>query len=347
MTTMIAMTATRQIWLLLWMVAPALGSAEALSVSLNGRAQLGKSLPYVEVQINEPIAGFRLNLKRSDGKTFEFKGGGRPGQARRIELQQPEGKFHYTGQLTAVFPSSETATMSLDFDAELRGPLKLTLEKGEVDIANRKVRVRASRPVVKASVQVLMDTGEYAFDGEVPFSEEDANKPLEITWPQAPGRVMKISIRAYDASTFFDGVEIFPWQVDIPHEEVNFDSGKFELRPGEDEKLHESLVLISDALKKYGHLAHLKLYIAGHTDTVGAQGPNRTLSLNRARAIGAYFKKRGLRIPIFYEGFGEEALLVGTPDETSEAKNRRAEYIIAVEEPVLGRAAFAPNWRKL
>jgi outer membrane protein OmpA-like peptidoglycan-associated protein len=100
-------------------------------------------------------------------------------------------------------------------------------------------------------------------------------------------------------------------------------------------------------VSRYGRFASLRLYILGHTDTVGATEANRELSLQRARSIAAYFRKRGVRLPIFYEGFGEQAPRVVTPDETAEAANRRAEYIIAVEDPVLTHAPFTPRWRKL
>jgi outer membrane protein OmpA-like peptidoglycan-associated protein len=80
---------------------------------------------------------------------------------------------------------------------------------------------------------------------------------------------------------------------------------------------------------------------------VGGNAFNRKLSMNRARAIAGYFKRRGLTIPIHFEGFGEEALLVQTPDNTNEEKNRRAEYIIAVQDPTLERAPFKPRWQKL
>jgi hypothetical protein len=52
-------------------------------------------------------------------------------------------------------------------------------------------------------------------------------------------------------------------------------------------------------------------------------------------------------VPVFYEGFGEESPAVPTPDETAEAGNRRAEYIIAVEDPALKDAPFPPRWRRL
>jgi outer membrane protein OmpA-like peptidoglycan-associated protein len=98
---------------------------------------------------------------------------------------------------------------------------------------------------------------------------------------------------------------------------------------------------------KFGRLAELKLYVVGHTDTVGATAANRTLSLNRARAISAWFRRQGLKIPIYFDGLGEEALAVSTADEEAEAKNRRAEYIIAIDTPSVDRSPVPARWQRL
>lgn len=321
--------------------------ADAISVSLNARTQMGQSYPSVNVHILEPIAGFRLKLKRSDGKDVDLKGGGKPGQTRTLELGQPEGKFGYTGALTVNFPNGTSSEMPMQFDTEMYGPLHMKLEKGDVDVPGRKLKFTLSRPAGKAVLKVLMDTGKYAFDGEVPFNGEAANTPLEVTWPEAPGKVMKISLQAYDTGTFFTGVELFPWQIDIPHEEVVFDSGKHDVRADEQSKLDKSYRLIDEAVGKFGKLADIKLYVVGFTDTVGPKDANKALSLNRARSIGQYLKKRGLRIPIFYDGFGEDALAVATADETDEQKNRRAQYIISIENPTVDKSPFPAKWQRL
>ena len=62
----------------------------------------------------------------------------------------------------------------------------------------------------------------------------------------------------------------------------------------------------------------MRLYVAGHTDTVGPDAKNRKLSLDRARAIAAYFRKKGLTIPIAFAGFGEDVLKVKTADSVDE-----------------------------
>lgn len=324
-----------------------IASADSVSVSVTHVALMGKGQPTVNIQILAPIMGFKLKLKRSDGKDVEIKGGGKPGQTRELDLNQPEGKFSYVGELEVNLPHGTTESMQMQFDAELWGPLHLKAEKGDVDVEHRKVKVSIDRPAAKAVVKVLMDTGKAAFDGEIPFDGAAPNTPLEITWPEKPGKVMKISIQVYDTLSFFSGIEFFPWQIDIPHEEVNFDSGKWDIRPGETDKVDKSYTLITDAANKYGRLADIKLYVAGHTDTVGKNDANRVLSLNRARSIGLYLRKRGLTIPILYEGFGEESLAVVTPDETAEPANRRADYTISIENPKLERPPFPPHWQRL
>ncbi|TSC22769.1 OmpA family protein [Corallococcus sp. Z5C101001] len=321
--------------------------AEAIRVSLEGRAALGEGLPALVIHIEEPITGFEVKLKRSDGKAVELKGGGKPGVTRRLPLEQPEGKFHYEGELTVRFPDgAEPGAMPLAFDTELYGPLKLEVRREDVDVAGRTLRFTLSRPAAKTEVTVLMDTGKTAFAGDVDFKGAPAGTPLEVKWLPAEGQVMRIRLRAYDTSDFYTGVDLYPWQVDIPHEEVGFASGRSDVPPAEKGKLDASYKSIADALNKYGRWASLRLYVLGHTDTVGKSDDNRELSLKRAKSIASYFRQRGLKVPVFYEGFGEQSLAVPTPDETAEAANRRAEYIIAVEDPSLTNAPFAPRWRK-
>jgi hypothetical protein len=54
-----------------------------------------------------------------------------------------------------------------------------------------------------------------------------------------------------------------------------------------------------------------------------------------------------LKIPIAFEGFGESALLVKTADEVDEPRNRRADYILSVEEPVFKSSGFRPSWSRV
>jgi len=334
---------------LLLCAAPWLAFADAIDVTLaNTQVMKGTGWPQVKVSIVEPIAGFKLNLTRSDGKRFEWKGGGRPGVTRTIELDQPVGKFTWKGELTVNFPNASTGSMPLEFETQVAAPLHITVDKDrDVDLEKRSITFKLTNPAGKAELKVLMDTGDFAFDGEVPFSGEAPGTPLTVTWPERAGKPLKLSLKAYDTLGVFIGVEFFPWSFEIPHDDVTFDTGKWDIRADQQQRLDEAASKALEAIGKFGKYADVTLFVAGHTDTVGPTSSNRTLSLNRARAIASYFRKRGVRIPIRYEGFGEEALAVATDDETAEERNRRAQYIIAIDPPRMSNARFAPAWQKL
>src|SRR6185503_7621425 len=97
-------------------------------------------------------------------------------------------------------------------------------------------------------------------------------------------------------------------------------TGSFVVQGSESPKLEDSFKQISEAIDRHGAFATIQLFIAGHTDTVGDAASNRTLSQQRARSIAGWFRKRGVKIPIKYAGFGEDMLAVQTADEVDEAK---------------------------
>jgi outer membrane protein OmpA-like peptidoglycan-associated protein len=96
-------------------------------------------------------------------------------------------------------------------------------------------------------------------------------------------------------------------------------------------------------VKRSERFMKMRLYVAGHTDTVGPDGKNRKLSLDRARAIAAYFRKKGVKLPIAFAGFGEAVQKVKTADGISERFNRRADYVIG---PVAGAPPFKGAYLK-
>jgi outer membrane protein OmpA-like peptidoglycan-associated protein len=109
-------------------------------------------------------------------------------------------------------------------------------------------------------------------------------------------------------------------------------------------KLDSSLAAIDGVVQRSEKFMKMRLYIAGHTDTVGPSAKNRKLSLDRALAIASYFRKKGLKIPIAFAGFGEEVLKVKTPDNTDERANRRVDYVIG---PADGAPPFKGPYLKV
>lgn len=69
--------------------------------------------------------------------------------------------------------------------------------------------------------------------------------------------------------------------------------------------------------------------VIGHTDTPGKAELNEALALKRAQAVAELLKQKGLKVhALSVESHGERNLLVATPDDTPEPRNRRVEISI-------------------
>lgn len=105
---------------------------------------------------------------------------------------------------------------------------------------------------------------------------------------------------------------------------VDFANGSAQLTPA----ARATLDQLGRALSS-SQLAEYKFRIVGHTDTVGSPGINKTLSEQRADAVMKYLvSKFGVQSSrLEAEGVGEAGLLVPTPPQTPEPRNRRVQVI--------------------
>lgn len=227
-------------------------------------------------------------------------------------------------------------------------------------------KVRSSREDVvqrqRAEFETTFDLTAYEYkiydsDGEVMDAqtipgEVKAGEAITIEWSSA-GEVFMIWVRGEDEYGRFTEYKLVPWAVEIPHTEINFDSGKFDVKTDEAAKLDEALAVAFHelmALEKVNEAvgANLtpKLYIVGYTDTVGGASGNQKLSNNRAKAIAEYFRDRGFWAEIHYAGMGERGLRVETGDNVDEVRNRRALYLLGVQQPAAG-GQIPARWSKL
>ena len=73
----------------------------------------------------------------------------------------------------------------------------------------------------------------------------------------------------------------------------------------------------------------LDMSVTGHTDTMGKAIANEALGLQRASIIAQQIRQIGPKdIVLAVESDGERNLLVATPDETDESRNRRVEITL-------------------
>jgi outer membrane protein OmpA-like peptidoglycan-associated protein len=214
--------------------------------------------------------------------------------------------------------------------APVRAPFHVTYDADHLDLDGRVLQFQMSRPAGSAELIAVGEDGQPLGTGSASYDRTPPGTWLSVSWTQpADARVLKLELRAVSADGLVTRVELIPWSVTIEHEDVNFATRSAAIEPGEEAKLDASLARIGEVVKRSERFVKLQLYVAGHTDTVGPAGKNLALSLDRARAIAGYFRRKGLALPIIYAGFGEQVLRVSTPDETDERRNRRADYVIA------------------
>lgn len=220
--------------------------------------------------------------------------------------------------------------------------LSLSVDRKTVSLEDGRLQAKMDGPICSLVMQITRKDGPV-----IEKSFHFTGPEQELRWSPLPrDQIEKIEIRITAKNNAYQAVTLIPWFVRIDHKEVKFDTNKAVIRDTEVVSLKDSLTKIKEVLHKVEGkgLGPITLFIAGHTDTRGSDEHNMTLSRNRAEAIAAWFLKQGLCIPIAFEGFGETALKKVTADEVDEQANRRADYILSVEPPVIKKGA-TPAWK--
>lgn len=95
---------------------------------------------------------------------------------------------------------------------------------------------------------------------------------------------------------------------------------------GKDELTTESKAEAESIYRSFVERQVPEIWIVGHTDTVGSSKHNLKLSLKRAEKVRQSLVKLGVPAEsIQIAGKGEEELLIQTPDNTKQPKNRRVD----------------------
>jgi outer membrane protein OmpA-like peptidoglycan-associated protein len=96
-----------------------------------------------------------------------------------------------------------------------------------------------------------------------------------------------------------------------------------------DELTEESRALVPEILKAVKAFPHPEVAVVGHTDTMGDVEANVALGLKRAVSIQRLLVDAGMGAALIeVSSHGEADLLVKTPDNTPEPRNRRVEIVL-------------------
>lgn len=301
--------------------------------------------PAFVVTPTRPVANLWVSCE-AGGKTYadERRGVGADEPA-RFELRTPPSVTSAECSVVADFADSAREEMVVPISWTSSASLSVNLDRASADVSARTLTVEVTAPVARAEV-VAYGARKAVLD-EQSFPIDDGPGRIEVPWVGSAADVVLLDIKLHAPDGAWAGFTYSPWFLDIPHDDVLFESNQAEIRTEEEPKLQATLKELADVMEKYGAVVPVKLYIAGCTDTVGDGGHNKDLSLRRARAIASWLRAHGFSAPIFYWGFGENLLAVPTGDGVDEARNRRALYMVGANPPPAGSGIPSVGWRAL
>jgi outer membrane protein OmpA-like peptidoglycan-associated protein len=105
--------------------------------------------------------------------------------------------------------------------------------------------------------------------------------------------------------------------------QVLFDSGKSELKP-------EGILALKELVASITVLKKGKVIVEGHTDDVGSETTNKTLSLARAKSVSKALRKLipSTQFKWQEKGYGESKPIVENDSDKNRSKNRRVEILV-------------------
>jgi outer membrane protein OmpA-like peptidoglycan-associated protein len=270
------------------------------------------------------------------------------GKTKTFDLKQPDGEFRWDCEARGWYGTGEGEyyDLPMSFAAFVGGGLTIHVPREEIDRQSRMLVAKSNRAVVSAHIVVIGEDGP-AFDADVEVLENEPGDEILIQW-EGPEEVLRLDVTLHDKWGFFAFENIFPWSLEIPHDDVNFATGSHEIEPSEMAKIDRAWKQhIKDKVEAYSKYVEVRLYIGGYTDTVGDRGDNQGLSSRRAKTIAAAFRAKGFTGSIYHQGFGEDGLAIATEDGVDEIANRRAVYLLASRPPAPSSALPRANWKPL
>lgn len=319
--------------------APVAVLAQDLPVQLHVQdmVNLPRETPRATVTATDVVQSLVITIQEGNRRVLRRSlGRMRQNASRVLGWRAEPGRHEYTFTITGRGPSG-TATISLDVPVTVMRPLVIDVRRETIDLEERVIRFRVNNPAGRAHLTLVSDRGVTLYDGDTDLHAAAPGSTLEARWPAQTSTIARMNLRVYDVSDSWGEYEVTPFAVEIPHDDVVFPTAAWEIPATERPKLDVAYDRIIAAVREHGRDLVARLYVIGHTDTVGSPADNMQLSQRRALSIARYFRERGgITLPILSRGFGETALAVPTPDNTAEPRNRRAQYILSAQPPAPG-----------
>ena len=306
--------------------------------------------PVLIVTFDESLHRAMITVTTEDGFKQQFAV--QPvvaGKDLRYSWSPPKpGEVMYEVAVEMVGKDNSRETQEDVFFVTAASPITASIDPDSVDLDTRTFAIKTNHAPARVTMQVLSDAMETLGEATVATPEAKDGVPTKVTWPQdRDGNVLRVLVTATDRYGYYAEVEIIPWSLTIPHEDVIFPTGSHDILAEELPKVERSWDQIAAAYTRFGELVQITLYVSGYTDTVGDGGSNQALSERRARALAEFFRGKGPPFAIWYQGFGESVLARPTGDGVDEAANPRALYILTAGPPPRSSQTPRGAWKKL
>ena len=299
--------------------------------------------PALYVTPSRAVANLWITIETGNG-TYEHKASALAAGTAHTVSWPADGGTNIEATVTCDFTDGHREELILPLTLTYGSALEIDLSAARADVAQRTLTVSVTAPVDRAEIVVYGARKAKVAEKQIGLTGGPGE--VEIPWVGDPSDAVLLDVKVW-AGDSWASFSYSPWFLDIPHEDVLFESGRAEIRATEEPKLRDTLTQLRDVLDKYGSVVPVKLYIAGCTDTVGSASANKSLSERRARAIASWLRSNGYSQPIYYYGFGESLLADPTGDEVESAANRRALYMVGANPPPAGSGVPSVNWWKL
>ena len=103
---------------------------------------------------------------------------------------------------------------------------------------------------------------------------------------------------------------------------IFFDTNKFDIKPESKIEMQKLILFLADN-------PAVTIEISGHTDNMGNDALNQTLSQNRAKEVYQYLLTKGVPAArLTYKGYGKTQPIASNTTEDGRRQNRRTEFKI-------------------
>jgi OmpA-OmpF porin, OOP family len=218
-----------------------------------------------------------------------------------------------------------TAVKLVMQDRKIKGlTTDLSIQRSETELAEIDARQKElALSNQESSYQKQLSKTESTYQEKLSAKEQALTKARETIGVQAALEKARREFSPNEAEAYQQGNNLV-----IRLKSVKFASGRSELP----QNSLSVLAKVSDVAKELGAA---KIRVEGHTDSIGGQKQNQTLSEKRANAVATYFKTSGVDgADVTAEGFGLSKPLASNKSAAGRAENRRVDVVITPEATV-------------